>query len=48
MSPKADCFAGFCYHNLAPMSAHTHAYRYPLFESGTMNNHLIMYGTHQL
>ena len=24
---------GFCHHRLVTMSAHTHAYRHPLFES---------------
>ena len=33
--PKVGCFAGFCHHRLTAMSAHTHAYRYPLVESGT-------------
>ena len=32
---KFGCFAGFCHHHLTTMSAHTHVYRYPLFESGT-------------
>ena len=31
---KSYCFAGFCHHHLAVMSAHTHVYYYPLFESG--------------
>ena len=31
---KVSCFAGFCHHRLTTMSAHTHAYRYPLVESG--------------
>ena len=35
MGPKIGCFAGFCYYHLTAMSAHTHAYRYPLVESGT-------------
>ena len=35
MGPKAGCFAGFCHHYLTTMSAQTHAYCYPLFESGT-------------
>ena len=33
--PKVGCFAGFCHHRLMAMSSHTHAYRYPLVESGT-------------
>ena len=32
---KVGCFAGFCHHHLTAMSAHTHAYRYPLVESGS-------------
>ena len=32
--PKVGCFAGFYHHRFMTMSAHTHAYRYPLFESG--------------
>ena len=32
---KVGCFAGFCHHRLTAMSADTHAYRYPLVESGT-------------
>ena len=32
---KVGCFAGFCQHRVMTMSAHTHVYRYPLFESGT-------------
>ena len=32
---KVGCFAGFCHHRLTAMSAHTHAYRYPMVESGT-------------
>ena len=35
MGPKVGCFAGFCHHRLMTMSAQTHAYHYPLFESGT-------------
>ena len=35
MGPKVGCFAGFCHHRLTTISAQTHAYRYPLFESGT-------------
>ena len=31
---KFGCFTGFCHHRLTTMSAHTHAYRYPLVESG--------------
>ena len=34
MAPKVHCFAGFCHHRLVITSAHTHAYRYPLFKSG--------------
>ena len=34
IAPKVNRFAGFCHHRLVAMSAHTHAYRYPLFESG--------------
>ena len=33
--PKVGYFAGFCHHHLTTMSAHTHAYRYPLVESTT-------------
>ena len=33
--PKVGCFVGFCHHRLTAMSSHTHAYRYPLVESGT-------------
>ena len=33
MVPKVGCFAGFCHHHLVTMSAHTHVYRRPLFES---------------
>ena len=32
---KVGCFAGFCHHRLTAMSSHTHAYHYPLVESGT-------------
>ena len=32
---KVGCFAGFCHHRVSTMSPHTHAYQYPLFESGT-------------
>ena len=32
---KVSCFVGFCDHHLMTMSAHTHAYHYTLFESGT-------------
>ena len=35
MGSKVGCFAGFCHHPVMTTSAHTHAYRYPLFESGT-------------
>ena len=31
---KVGLVAGFCHHHLMTMSAHTHAYHYPLFESG--------------
>ena len=34
-SSKIGCLPGFIYHHLVIMSAHTHAHRYPLFESGT-------------
>ena len=34
VNDKSWCFAGFCHHHLATTSAHTHVYRYPLFESG--------------
>ena len=34
MGLKVGCFAGFCLHRLMTMSAHTHAYCYPLLESG--------------
>ena len=34
MGPKVGCFAGFYHHRLTTMSAHMHAYRYPLVESG--------------
>ena len=35
------CFAGFCHHPVHVMitSAHTQAYHYPLFESGTKQIH---------
>ena len=32
--PKVDCFTDFCHHRLATTSTYTHAYCYPLFESG--------------
>ena len=32
---KVGCFAGFCHHHVTITSAYMHAYRYPLFESGT-------------
>ena len=35
MGSKVGCFAGFCHHPVTTTSAHTHAYRYPLFESET-------------
>ena len=35
MGSKVGCFAGFCHHPVTITSAHTHVYRYPLFESGT-------------
>ena len=35
MGSKVSCFAGFCHHRWTTMSAHMHAYRYPLVESGT-------------
>ena len=28
-------FCGFCHHPVTTTSVHMHAYRYPLFESGT-------------
>ena len=34
MGPDVGYFTGFCDHRLMTMSAHTHVYRYPLFESG--------------
>ena len=34
MGPKVSCFAGFFHHRLTIMSADTHAYSYPLVESG--------------
>ena len=34
-SKVGSCFAGFCHHPVTTMNVHTHAYRYPLFESGT-------------
>ena len=34
MAPEVNRFAGFCHHRLVTTSAHMHAYRYPLFESG--------------
>ena len=35
MGSQVGCFAGFCHHCLNAMNPHTHAYRYPLFESET-------------
>ena len=35
MGSKACCLAGFWHHRVTTMSARTHAYRYPLFESGS-------------
>ena len=35
MGSKVGCFAGFCHHHVTITSAYMHAYRYPLFESGT-------------
>ena len=32
---KIGCFAGFCHHPVTITNAHMHAYRYPLFKSGT-------------
>ena len=32
---KVGCFAGFCHYSVMITSAHTHAYHYPLFKSGT-------------
>ena len=34
MGPKVGCSAGFCHYRLTTMCAHTHAYPYPLVESG--------------
>ena len=34
MGPKVGCFAGFCHHRLMTTGVHTHAYHYPLDESG--------------
>ena len=34
ITPQVSRFAGFGHHCLANISAHMHAYRYPLFESG--------------
>ena len=31
---NVGCFAGYCYHCLATISVHIHAYRYLLFEIG--------------
>ena len=31
---KVGCSAGFCHHRLTTTSVHTHAYHYPLVESG--------------
>ena len=33
-SSEICCFAGFYHHCFMTMSAHTHVYHYPLFESG--------------
>ena len=30
--PKGGCFASFCHHRLMTMSAHMHAYHYPLVD----------------
>ena len=35
MGSKVGCFAGFYHHPVTTISVHTHAYCYPLFESGT-------------
>ena len=32
MDSEVGCFAGFCHHHLAIMSAHTHAHHYPYLE----------------
>ena len=32
---KVDCLVSFFHHPVMTMSAFTHAYRYPLFDSGT-------------
>ena len=32
---KIGCFAVFCHHPVTITNAHMHAYRYPLFKSGT-------------
>ena len=37
MGPNIACFPGFCHHSLITMSAHMHAYHYPLSESGNEN-----------
>ena len=41
-SSKVGCFAGFCHHRVTTMSAHTHAYFYPLFESDMSVNNRFM------
>ena len=41
---KVRCFAGFCPHLVTTTSAHTHAYRYLLFEmeqERSINNHFM-------
>ena len=35
MGSKAGCLAGFWHHGVMTMCARMHAYRYPLFESGS-------------
>ena len=35
MGLRVDCFVGFFHYPVMIMSASTHAFRYPLFESGT-------------
>ena len=35
MGSKVDCFAGFYHHPVPTTNSHMHAYRYPLFKSGT-------------
>jgi len=35
MGLTVGCLAGFYHHCVTTMSMHMHAYRYPLYESGT-------------